>query len=521
MEVAATDPEGLLARGLARFGSWRALAAVVGTDWLPLPRRRAAPLGPLVRRRLRALGARGGGRRGGRAGGRRRAASASGNLRAPLAGRRRRISGAPRSSNDETGLWAVEQGAGLRAARCGRPRRRWSWRRGDGWSTPIGSRPATRCAVFGVGALVPDRAGLAGALRPGRFGPRASLGFLAPVARQRDQALRSGGRWPPRLSSPKWMPTCAPPPALEAARRSGDARAPRAAGRRVLAPDPGLRRRRRRPSSWITAGRPSTRSPTSPSCWRRVLGPRLRRVRRRRAARVRAGAHVGARLAVPAVAHRLGRTRYEDPLRMQFIPLGSRLLPDHPRLDLDSLHERADMPVPGLTHRYVDKALFLALDTCPVYCRFCTRSYAVGIDTEEVEKFQLKVNAERWEQTFAYIRSRPELEDIVISGGDAYQLRAEQITQIGETLLSIDHVRRMRYATKGPGGHAAEDPDRRRLDRRAHRRGRARPQAAQGGGDPHPLQPPARDHRDHARRRWTSSSSAASPCATRRCCSAG
>jgi lysine 2,3-aminomutase len=139
-----------------------------------------------------------------------------------------------------------------------------------------------------------------------------------------------------------------------------------------------------------------------------------------------------------------------DPLRLQFIPLSSRLLADHPRLDLDSLHERADMPVPGLTHRYVDKALFLALDTCPVYCRFCTRSYAVGIDTEEVSKFQLKVNAERWQQTFEYIRSRPELEDIVISGGDAYQLRAEQITQIGEALLSIDHVRRMRYATKGP-----------------------------------------------------------------------
>jgi lysine 2,3-aminomutase len=139
-----------------------------------------------------------------------------------------------------------------------------------------------------------------------------------------------------------------------------------------------------------------------------------------------------------------------DPLRTQFIPLGSRLLPDHPRLDLDSLHERVDMPVPGLTHRYTDKALFLALDTCPVYCRFCTRSYAVGIDTEEVSKFQLKVNTERWQQTFDYIRSRPELEDIVISGGDAYQLRAEQITLIGETLLSIDHVRRMRYATKGP-----------------------------------------------------------------------
>jgi lysine 2,3-aminomutase len=141
---------------------------------------------------------------------------------------------------------------------------------------------------------------------------------------------------------------------------------------------------------------------------------------------------------------------YTDPLRRQFIPVSSRLLPDHPKLGLDSLHERADMPVEGLTHRYVDKALFLALDTCPVYCRFCTRSYAVGIDTEEVEKFHIKVNAERWQKIFEYIRSRNELEDIVISGGDSYQLRADQITEIGEGLLAIPQVRRMRFATKGP-----------------------------------------------------------------------
>jgi len=141
---------------------------------------------------------------------------------------------------------------------------------------------------------------------------------------------------------------------------------------------------------------------------------------------------------------------YECPLRIQFLPVASRMLPDHPKLELDSLHEQADAPVPGLTHRYPDKALFLALDTCPVYCRFCTRSYAVGIDTEKVEKVQLKVSAERWERMFEYIRSRPELEDIVISGGDAYNLRASQIHDIGMALLEIDHVRRMRFATKGP-----------------------------------------------------------------------
>lgn len=141
---------------------------------------------------------------------------------------------------------------------------------------------------------------------------------------------------------------------------------------------------------------------------------------------------------------------YNDPLRIQFIPVGSRLLPDHPKLNLDSLHEQEDAPVPGLTHRYADKALFLPLATCPVYCRFCTRSYAVGIDTEEVEKVSIKVNEERWKRAYAYIASRPELEDIVISGGDAYNLRASQITEIGEALLAMPNIRRMRFATKGP-----------------------------------------------------------------------
>ncbi|HEU4407355.1 MAG TPA: KamA family radical SAM protein [Polyangiaceae bacterium] len=141
---------------------------------------------------------------------------------------------------------------------------------------------------------------------------------------------------------------------------------------------------------------------------------------------------------------------YEDALRRQFVPVGSKLQPDHPCLNLDSLNEQGDAPVAGLTHRYPDKALFLPLNTCPVYCRFCTRSYAVGVDTEEVEKVNLKVNEERWRLAFAYIASRPELEDIVVSGGDAYNLRASQLSEIGNALLAMPNIRRIRFATKGP-----------------------------------------------------------------------
>ncbi|MBM3279001.1 MAG: KamA family radical SAM protein [Candidatus Handelsmanbacteria bacterium] len=140
----------------------------------------------------------------------------------------------------------------------------------------------------------------------------------------------------------------------------------------------------------------------------------------------------------------------EDPLRLQFLPLASRWMPDHPELALDSLHEQKHSPVPGLTHRYADRALFLALDTCPVYCRFCTRSYAVGLDTLQVEKLHFGASSERWEQAFSYIASRPELEDIVVSGGDVYNLRPEQLEHIGNTLLDLEHIRRLRFATKGP-----------------------------------------------------------------------
>ena len=141
---------------------------------------------------------------------------------------------------------------------------------------------------------------------------------------------------------------------------------------------------------------------------------------------------------------------YRDPIRTQFIPVASKLRADHPRLTLDSLHELEDSPVPGLTHRYVDKALFLPLDVCPVYCRFCTRSYAIGGDTDVVEKVALAKTPKQWQDAFAYIASRPELEDIVISGGDTYQLAPKNITLIGDALLAIPHVRRLRFATKGP-----------------------------------------------------------------------
>lgn len=137
-----------------------------------------------------------------------------------------------------------------------------------------------------------------------------------------------------------------------------------------------------------------------------------------------------------------------DPIRRQFLPLLSELEPDHPCLKIDSLEERDQSPVQGLVHRYPDKALFLVTTVCPVYCLFCTRSYAVGLDTELVQKENV-ASPRAWQAALDYIRAAPAIEDIVISGGDVVRLKAKQIRELGNALLDIEHVRRLRFATKG------------------------------------------------------------------------
>ncbi len=139
----------------------------------------------------------------------------------------------------------------------------------------------------------------------------------------------------------------------------------------------------------------------------------------------------------------------DDPLRKQFLPIASQMLPDHPYYLADSLYEDVDSPVPMLTHRYPDKVLFLPLTTCPVYCSYCTRSRIIGGSTDAVDKDTYGPKPQNWEPAFEYLRNHREIEDVVISGGDAFNLTPKYIKLIGDTLLDIPNIRRLRYATKG------------------------------------------------------------------------
>lgn len=132
----------------------------------------------------------------------------------------------------------------------------------------------------------------------------------------------------------------------------------------------------------------------------------------------------------------------KDPVRMQSVPLSSEMV--RTKYDMeDPLHEDTDSPVPGLTHRYPDRVLFLVTNQCSMYCRYCTRRRFSGQIGMGVPKKQLDACIE-------YIRSRPEVRDVLISGGDGLLINDRVLEYVLSSLRAIPHVEIIRIGTRAP-----------------------------------------------------------------------
>jgi lysine 2,3-aminomutase len=130
------------------------------------------------------------------------------------------------------------------------------------------------------------------------------------------------------------------------------------------------------------------------------------------------------------------------PIRQQAIPFGSELITGKNDL-YDPLAEDFDSPVPGLTHRYPDRVLFLITDMCSTYCRHCTRRRFAGQKDAELKIEQI-------DEAILYIKNHQEVTDVLLSGGDAFMASDERIEYILKKLREIDHVQVIRFGTRTP-----------------------------------------------------------------------
>lgn len=131
-----------------------------------------------------------------------------------------------------------------------------------------------------------------------------------------------------------------------------------------------------------------------------------------------------------------------DPIRRQSVPTAAELIPCKNDI-VDPLHEDEDSPVPGLTHRYPDRVLFLITDMCSMYCRHCTRRRFAGSQDKPASQ-------ERIDAGIEYIRNTPQVRDVLLSGGDALLVSDKRLEYIISQLRAIDHVEIIRIGTRTP-----------------------------------------------------------------------
>ncbi len=130
------------------------------------------------------------------------------------------------------------------------------------------------------------------------------------------------------------------------------------------------------------------------------------------------------------------------PVRMQAVPTVHETHKSDADMD-DPLHEDEDSSVPGLTHRYPDRALILITDMCSMYCRHCTRRRFAGQNdaATSVDHIDLCID---------YIKDHPEVRDVLLSGGDALLVSDERIEYIIKKLREIPHVEIIRIGSRTP-----------------------------------------------------------------------
>jgi lysine 2,3-aminomutase len=133
-----------------------------------------------------------------------------------------------------------------------------------------------------------------------------------------------------------------------------------------------------------------------------------------------------------------------QPLRKTHLPVGNEFVQTIGE-DPDPLGEDHDMAIPGLVHRYPDRVLFLTTGFCSTYCRYCTRSRAVG---ETNGEYSFKVSY--WEKAAQYIEANPNIRDCLLSGGDPLSIGDDKLEWLLKRLRSIKHLEFLRIGTKIP-----------------------------------------------------------------------
>ncbi|NBB82124.1 MAG: lysine-2,3-aminomutase-like protein [Alphaproteobacteria bacterium] len=144
----------------------------------------------------------------------------------------------------------------------------------------------------------------------------------------------------------------------------------------------------------------------------------------------------------PSMLALIDRADPADPIARQFVPTAAEA-ETRPEERADPIGDDAHSPLPGLVHRYPDRVLLKPMHACPVYCRFCFRRERVG-------RGGAAMSAAELDAALAYIAARPQIFEVVITGGDPLILAPRRLAALVAALDRIPHIGSIRLHTRVP-----------------------------------------------------------------------
>lgn len=142
--------------------------------------------------------------------------------------------------------------------------------------------------------------------------------------------------------------------------------------------------------------------------------------------------------------HFVGKMRpgdWQDPLLLQVLPQSSETDLQPGFVD-DPLEERHANPAPGLIHKYRGRVLMITTPACAVHCRYCFRRNFPYQDNNP--------SRAHWQQALDYISARPDIGEVILSGGDPLSASDDYLAELIERIATIPHVHTLRLHSRLP-----------------------------------------------------------------------
>jgi len=138
---------------------------------------------------------------------------------------------------------------------------------------------------------------------------------------------------------------------------------------------------------------------------------------------------------------RMAKGDANDPLLRQVLPLGEEM-ETVTGFGTDPVGDRHAAAAPGVLHKYHGRVLLTTTGACAIHCRYCFRRHFPY--TEE------NPGRNDWQGALDYLEAHPEVDELILSGGDPLMLDTPQLERLGERLRRLPQLKRLRLHSRLP-----------------------------------------------------------------------